>query len=117
MRKISIVILILILIPFLSFAEGITISNNAIKNYGIETTITDKKEVVLPRSALVVSRDNYFIYLKNGDSFEEQQIYPVKVTKDSVTFKYDTVKEREFVIQGAPYLRIIFLNNNDSGAE
>lgn len=115
MKKISFIILMMI--PLLSFAEGVELSKNAIKNFGIETTVTDKKDVTLPRSALVVSRDEYYIYLKNGNSFEEQQIFPKKVTKDIVSFTFDTVKEREFVTNGAPYLRIIFLNGSEEAAE
>lgn len=115
MKKISFIILMMI--PLLSFAESIELSKNAMKNYGIETTVTDKKDVTLPRSALVVSRDEYYIYLKSGNSFEEQQIFPTKVTKDIVSFKLDTVKEREFVISGAPYLRIIFLSGSEEAAE
>lgn len=115
MKKISFIILMMI--PLFCFAEGVELSQNAMKNYGIETAVVNKKDVTLPRSALVVSRDNYFIYVKNGNSFEEQQIYPVKVTKDIVSFKLDTAEEREFVTKGAPYLRIIFLNGSEEPAE
>lgn len=112
MRKISFIILMMI--PLLSFAQSVELSKNAEKNFEIKTTVTDKKNVTLPRDALVVSRDEYYIYIKNGNSYEQQQIFPTKVTKDTVSFTLDTVQEREFVISGAPYLRIIFLNGSES---
>lgn len=115
MKKISIIIFMIL--PLLSYGKEIEISDNAVKNYEIETYITDSKNVTLPRSALVVSRDNYFIYIKDRNFFEEIQVYPVKVTKDVVVLKFDTVKEREFVTKGSPYLRIVFLNDTDSEAE
>lgn len=115
MKKISFIILMMI--PLFSFAEGVELSQNAEKNFGIETAVINSKNITLPRSALVVSRDNYFIYLKNGNSYEEQQIYPSKVTKDTVHFQLDTAEEREFVTKGSPYLRIIFLNGSEAAAE
>lgn len=111
MKKISIIILILI--PLFSYAKEVTLSDNAVKTYGITTIKTNQKSVTLPRSAIVVSRDNYFVYLKNKNSFEEIQIHPSKVTKDKVTFQLKTNEEREFVTNGSPYLRIIFLNSSD----
>lgn len=115
MKKIS--VLILIMIPFISYSQEILLSDNAMKNYGIETFVTDNQTVTLPRSALVVSRSDYFIYLKKGDGFVEQQIYPTSVNKTSFTFKLDSMEKREFVTKGSPYLRIIILNGLEPAAE
>lgn len=112
MKKISIILLLFLMMY--NYAESIELSGNAMKNYGIKTTVTNGKNITLPRSALVVYRDEYYIYLKNGEEYEEMQIFPTKVTKEIVTFTQDTAEEREFVISGAPYLRIIFLNSDEA---
>lgn len=114
MKKISLILILLITAPLYSYSKEITISQNAMKNYGIETVVVNKKVITLPRTALVVSRDDYYIYLKNGSAFEELQIYPTSITKDKVVFKLDKDAKREIVTKGSPYLRLVFLNDTDS---
>jgi hypothetical protein len=67
--------------------------------------------ITLPRAALVISKDEYFVYEKESGHFKEIEIIPTKITGKSVAFSHDS--PAEFAITGAKYLRIIFLNDKN----
>jgi hypothetical protein len=89
----------------------IELSPGAIRNYGIETAkFADGETQTLPRAAMVAAKDEYFIYAMDGGHFTEIEIVPLKITNDSVIFRGGG---EEYVISGAKYLRVIFLNNKN----
>jgi len=96
-------------------AAEIKLSVEAIRNYGIKTIKPAKsKKQTLPRTALVVAKNEYFIYAKDNEHFMEIKIIPLKITGKSVTFQdTDYEADKEYVVSGAKYLRIIFLNNRN----
>jgi hypothetical protein len=88
------------------------ISQEAVKNYGIRTEMFRGGSVVtLPRAALVISKNEYFVYEKESGRFKEIEITPIKITGESVAFSHDA--PAEFAVSGAKYLRIIFLNDKN----
>ena len=123
MRKISLLIL-MILFAAPVWAEPhnheenevaeIEMTDTALQTYGIQTQIFAGEEINLPKSAVVQSRDEYFVYKKEGVHFQEIEIHPEEITPETVSFHYHTDEpETEFVISGAPYLRIVFLNHKN----
>jgi hypothetical protein len=93
---------------------GIKLTPNAVVNYGITTRKPSAGPLQkLPRAAFVYAKDKYFIYEKHGDNFREIEILPKNVTDDFITFTDINYKaEKEYVISGGSFLRIIFLNTN-----
>lgn len=93
--------------------EAIKISDQAINNYGIKTIKVDKNAIVsLPRSAFAMSKDEYFAYGRKKDEFIQIDVHGLKVENGRFTFlnNYDV---EEFVIDGAKYLRVIFLSQQN----
>lgn len=109
MKKFSFILALIFSLPV--YAQEVELSPAAVKNYGIETSVFEGQTVALPRSALVASRDEYFVYMKDDKHFQELEVHPLEITADFVSIAFETDEEREFVITGAPYLRIVFLSN------
>ena len=92
--------------------EQIVLSQQVIENYGIELSkISTTKEHLLPRTAVVNAQGEYFIYLKEGEGFEQVEITPIKIDEKEVLFSSDELKEGDEVVSvGAKYLRVILLD-------
>jgi hypothetical protein len=91
----------------------IELSNEAIVNYGIQfQQVESIPSITLPKTAIVISKDEYFVYAKKGKHFQEIKIHPTQITDNSISFQNET-DAQEFVITSAPYLRIVFLNNKN----
>jgi hypothetical protein len=113
MNKILAIFLLLAAPAFAEAPHGdegreIDVSSAAVKNYEIQTETFPAKIILLPRDAVVASKGDYFAYEKEGGHFREIEIRPLKITGESVLFSHRTAAE--FVISGAKYLRVIFLN-------
>lgn len=95
-------------------AIEIELSGTAIQNYGITTMTVKGEDITLPKSAVVLSKDEFFIYRQEGKHFQEIEIHPIQITSDTISFEYHTDEpESEFVITGVPYLRVVFLSNKN----
>jgi hypothetical protein len=113
------IILILLLLSAPAWAEerhddggSVELSREAAENYGIRTEMFLGGPVItLPRDALVISKDECFVYEKRDGHFMEIGITPAKITGESVVFSHGG--PAEFAISGAKYLRIIFLNDKN----
>ena len=97
--------------------ENVKISEQAISNYGIQTTsVARNQQITLPRSAFAVSKNEYFAYAKKDGGFIEIELHGFQPENGNLAFlnKYEV---DEFVTDGAKYLRIIFLSqqNQSSG--
>ena len=92
--------------------EQIVLSSQVIENYGIELSkISTTKEHLLPRTAVVNAQGEYFIYLKEGEGFEQVEISPIRVDEKEVLFSSDELKKGDEVVNvGAKYLRVILLD-------
>lgn len=99
-------------------AELVALSDAARQNYNIRTqTFTAKGLVTLPKAAVITVGKQYFAYVYDGVHFRELSIQPVSISSGSVVFPYqNTADAEQFVVEGADYLRIVFLNNNSSAA-
>lgn len=95
-------------------AGEIELSVKAIQNYGITSNIfkITEGQITLPRSAVVVSKDEFFIYEKEGEHFKQVEVHPTNHVNGTVVFapEHDD-EEHEIVTTGASYLRIVFLSN------
>ncbi|MDR2860988.1 MAG: hypothetical protein LBV07_00320 [Syntrophobacterales bacterium] len=94
---------------------NVELSEAAIDNYGIRTrSIAPGATITLPHEAVVASRDEYFVYARDGVGFREIEVHPVKIEKKSITLANpDLHGGEEIVISGARYLRIVFLKINN----
>lgn len=91
----------------------IKLSKEALLGYGIQSEKVEKDMVVqLPISAVIFSKDEHFIYSKEGNEFSEFEVHPEEITEDTISFLNNTGKD-EFVVNGAKYLRMVFLNNKN----
>lgn len=117
-------ILSLFLIPNISFAHNdedgddeVSISKEAIKNYGIEfVTINQTPDFYLPQKAVVSSQDKFFIYKTDGDHFDEIEVKAKKTNQKNKAYKIysEDIKIGDVVVsKNAKYLRIIFLDKKN----
>ncbi|MDR3208728.1 MAG: hypothetical protein LBT45_02655 [Rickettsiales bacterium] len=88
-------------------AADVELSPAAIQNYGVKT-MPAAAGMELPMGAVIQSRDGFFAYIKSGGDFREVELEDGK-TLDGVSLGIDD----EIVVEGAKYLRIIFLNNKN----
>lgn len=95
--------------------KEIKLSDKVVSNYGIETQAIDGAVITVPKSAVVMSRDEYLVYVCDDEHFQEIEIHPTKITSDSVLFKNEN-DAKKIVTNGAKYLRMIFLSNENPDA-
>lgn len=90
----------------------VELSEAALQNYDIKTTTIAGEKITLPATAVVASQDEFFAYIREGKHFRQIEIHPTARSMDTISFEYHTEEpSSEFVTNGAPYLRIVFLNN------
>jgi hypothetical protein len=85
----------------------VELSQAATQNYGIKT-IPAADGMTLPRGAVIQSKDEVFAYIKSGDDFRE-----VELEDGKTLYGVSLDDDDEIVVEGAKYLRIIFLNNKN----
>jgi hypothetical protein len=88
----------------------IEISAQAVENYGIKTAAFSGRAIELPHAGAVASKDEWFVYEKDGEHFKQIEIRPVKITTGTIVFENEE-GERTLAISGAKYLRLISLAN------
>lgn len=100
--------------------EDIVLSEEAIKNFGIKTIKFEqtKKEMELPLSALVTSKDKTQIFFKHEGKFEVKE---VKVSKrNEKTFfvgNFSIPTSAEIVISGVNFLKVVELSHGEDGSQ
>jgi hypothetical protein len=97
------------------YENQIELSEAAIQNYGILTRkVSSGAAITLPRTALVTFKNEHFVYAKSSNEFREIEVSPANVQRDFVTIRnLNLHKDEEIVINGAAYLRIIFLHHRN----
>jgi hypothetical protein len=100
--------------------EDIVLTEEAIKNFGIKTMkfVQTKKEMELPLSALVTSKDKTQIFFKHEGKFEMKEVNVSK--RNGKTFFIDNISipvSAEIVISGVNFLKVVELSHGEDGSQ
>lgn len=100
--------------------DGIILSKEAIKNFGIESMEFDlsQSKIELPLAALVTSKDKTQIFFKHEGKFEIVDV--TVVSKNDKLFFIEKISiptSAEVVISGVNFLKIVELSHGEDGSQ